>query len=1198
MLNKVLIANRGVIACRIIRTLRKLGIQSVAVYSEADRNSPHVRLADEAICIGPGPAAQSYLQAETILAAAQKTNAQGIHPGYGFLSENAGFARACTALGIVWIGPSPEAMDAFGPKHSARAIATRLQIPLLPGSELLQNLEEAIAVAERIGYPVMLKATAGGGGIGMRVCQDVKELKNAYDAVVALGRNNFKDGGVFVERFVQKARHIEVQIFGNCFGEAVAVGERDCSAQRRNQKVLEESPAPHLPEEVRRSMHASAVRLAQGAGYRSAGTVEFLYDEARKEFYFLEVNTRLQVEHGVTEEVYGVDLVEWMVREATDELTQLESLVREPVGHSLQARLYAEDPGKSFAPSAGNLDLVEFPTGVRVESWIETGMEVTGFYDPMLAKMIVHAPTRAEAIAKLLGALEQTRIYGIATNVAWLRHILREPLFAEGRVYTQWLSTLRIPSDCIEILDGGTLTTVQDYPGRLGHWDVGVPPCGPMDDLSFRIGNLQLGNEPGAPGLEMTLRGATIRFRTATRICLTGAQMKAELEGSPVAWHRVLDVQAGNVLRLGSVVAEGMRSYLLIQGGLDVPPYLGSASTFTLGYFGGHGGRALRAGDVLQIHPMSPAPKYECPTNLRPALQKHWEIGALLGPHSTSEYIVDGWMSTFFAARWEVHFQSARTGVRLVGPRPQWSRTDGGEAGLHPSNLHDNAYAIGSVDFTGDMPVILGPDGPSLGGFVCPVTVAQAELWKLGQLRPGDTLSFIPWSTAQARHAAQSIAEALQTLQAGRPALESIPCTESTDSGAILARLSEGLPFPVVVRRAGDAYLLVEYGAMELDLRLRFRAHALMQALQQRSDLAIVDLTPGIRSLQIHYSPDRISQEEMLKTILELEQGLPPLDQVKVPSRIVYLPLSWDDPATQLAIQRYQSNVRPDAPWCPSNIEFIRRINGLQQIEDVKRIVFDASYLVLGLGDVYLGAPVAVPLDPRHRLVTTKYNPARTWTPENAVGIGGAYMCIYGMEGPGGYQFVGRTLQVWNRFRSTDAFKPGSPWLLRFFDQIRFYPVSAEELLHFREEFAQGRYPIRIEETEFDLGQYEQWLSTIAPEANACKERQQKAFAAERESWKQKGLAEYVAEAAATEKSTEEDIPAGCSLVRSPIPGSVWKVLVQEGQRVDAGQVLLVAESMKMEMPIEASASGTVRKIQVKPGEQIRAGQGLMVVED
>ena len=279
------------------------------------------------------------------------------------------------------------------------------------------------------------------------------------------------------------------------------------------------------------------------------------------------------------------------------------------------------------------------------------------------------------------------------------------------------------------------------------------------------------------------------------------------------------------------------------------------------------------------------------------------------------------------------------------------------------------------------------------------------------------------------------------------------------------------------MRRAGESNLLVEFGEPVLDLVLRFQVQALLGELRAREPAGIVDLTPGIRSLQIHFDPMRITQHAVLDWLLGALAQLPSVERMRLPSRIVHLPLSWDDPATQLATARYQS-VRADAPWCPDNIEFIRRINGLESREAVRDIVFGASYLVMGLGDVYLGAPVATPLDPRHRLVTTKYNPARTWTPENAVGIGGAYLCVYGMEGPGGYQFVGRTVQMWNRYRQSADFRDGKQWLLRFFDQIRFYPVSAEELLRMRAGFPYGRYPLRIEETHLDLAEYLGFLDT------------------------------------------------------------------------------------------------------------------------
>src|SRR5690554_4856282 len=346
MFTKVLIANRGAIAVRIIRTLQKLNIRSVAVYAESDRDSLHVRLADEAFCLGDGGAAQTYLDHKKIIALAQQCGAQAIHPGYGFLSENAGFVRECEAAGIVFIGPTAEQMVTFGLKHKARELAQAAGVPLCPGTDLLTSVAEAIEAAATIGYPVMLKSTAGGGGIGMQLCHNETELTAAFDSVKRLGANNFADDGVFLEKFIAAARHIEVQIFGDGAGKAVAIGERDCSSQRRNQKVVEECPAPNLADELRTDLHQTAERLLTSIGYRNAGTVEFIYDADTAEFYFLEVNTRLQVEHGVTEEVFGVDLVEWMLRIAADDAPDLDAARAQlkPEGHAIQVRLYAEDP--------------------------------------------------------------------------------------------------------------------------------------------------------------------------------------------------------------------------------------------------------------------------------------------------------------------------------------------------------------------------------------------------------------------------------------------------------------------------------------------------------------------------------------------------------------------------------------------------------------------------------------------------------------------------------------------------------------------------------------------------------------------------------------------------------------------------------------------------------------------------------------
>ena len=1198
MFNKVLIANRGAIACRIIRTLRRMNVTSVAVYSEADALSRHVSEADETYCIGEGIAAESYLRTDKILAIAQQSGAQAIHPGYGFLSENADFAEQCAAHSICFIGPTPQQMRAFGLKHTARALALENQVPLLPGTGLLENLDDACHQAKHIGYPVMLKSTAGGGGIGIRLCWNQDELSGAYESVKNLAQNNFKDAGLFLEKYVNQARHIEVQIFGDGNGQVVALGERDCSMQRRNQKVIEETPAPNLSLQLRQALLDTAIRLGKAVSYQSAGTVEYIFDATNNQFYFLEVNTRLQVEHGVTEEVTGIDLVEWMVRQAAGDLPPLDSFVIKPHGVSMQARVYAENPAKDFQPSSGTLTAVEFPASARVETWVERGIDVSAFYDPMLAKIIVNAPDREQAIARLRSALESSSLQGIETNLDYLQQILSSAQFRNGQHTTSFLNGFHYHTHTVDVLNPGVQTTVQDYPGRLGYWQIGVPPSGPMDAFAFRLANQLVNNSADKAALEITLMGPTLRFNSDCLIAVTGAPLEAYLDSEPLLLWQSHEIKAGSVLQLDKIKDRGCRAYLAVQGGFQVPDYLGSKSTFTLGQFGGHAGRALRAGDVLHI-----VAEYElAQTVLAPDLIPHythqWEIGVLYGPHAAPDFFTAADIETFFSTNWKVHHNSSRTGVRLLGPKPQWARSDGGEAGLHPSNIHDTAYAIGAVDFTGDMPIILGPDGPSLGGFVCPVTVAHVELWKVGQLRPGDQIRFRLLSMEQAQTLEKQQNEFIQLLHSP-PALPFAGDIAALPSPVLHQIAANPKQIQVTYRQSGDRNLLVEYGPMVLDLDLRFRAHALMEWIQQTNLPGIIDLTPGIRSLQIHFNAQILPRDSLLQTLIAAEQSLPDTATMQVPSRIVHLPLSWDDAATRLAIEKYMQSVCSDAPWCPSNIEFIRRINGLDSIEDVSRIVFDANYLILGLGDVYLGAPVAIPVDPRHRLVTTKYNPARTWTPENAVGIGGAYLCIYGMEGPGGYQFVGRTLPVWNRYRQTADFKDGKPWLLHFFDQIRFYPVSESELLQLRKNFISGRFKLRVEETTFSLYQHHQFLQQNKTAIHNFKVRQQTAFEAERERWKISGQMEFVSKPDLDEADakSELDLPEGSHVIASPVTGTVWKLLVEEGQQVSAGDVLLIVEAMKMEISVETPVSGTIGHIVCRQSDNIAAGQLLIILQ-
>ena len=1210
MFKKVLIANRGAIATRIIRTLKRLNIQSVAIYAECDRESLHVRHADEAYNLSNDSdnlpqssgsvASRTYLDGAKIIAIAKRCGAEAIHPGYGFLSENSDFARQCERENLVFIGPTADHIELFGLKHHARQLAQDSDVPLLAGSPLLETVDEALSYAQDLGYPVMLKSTAGGGGIGLLCCYSADKIRSTFESIRRQGLNSFANAGVFVEKFIQNARHIEVQVIGDGAGKALAIGERDCSSQRRNQKVIEECPAPGLDADTCENLHRTAERILASSHYKNIGTVEFILDVDTNAFYFLEVNTRLQVEHGVTEAVYGLDLVELMLQEASNDGLNLEQYraTLTPSGHAIQARLYAEDPYLNFQPCAGLLGHVEFPqaAGLRIDHWIEGGIQVPDCFDPMLGKVIVHADTRNQALQKLSQSLRDTRIYGIETNRDYLLALSRDPTLLAGQVTTRYLNEFTWAPANIYVQSAGTQTTVQAYPGRTGYWHVGVPPSGPFDSYSFRLGNRLLGNAATAAGLEITLTGPTLRFASDTQVVITGAPVDVSLDDQPVDLWQLANVKAGQTLRIGSIGISGARAYLCILGGLNCPDYLGSAATFTLGQFGGHNGRALKTGDVLKTEKdLAPVHAQQLCHSLRPVISNHWQVRVIYGPHGANDFFTKDDIDNFFSTHWKVHYNSSRTGIRLIGPKPQWARKDGGEAGLHPSNIHDNAYAFGSVDFTGDMPVILGPDGPSLGGFVCPATIIQADLWKVGQLRADDTIQFLAVDYQNALTLEDNQKRQIETLQ-----LTGDTATTIEPLSPIIDTIKTADNTSVVYRYAGDHFLLVEYGEPVLDIELRFRAHALMQYLESNPLEGVLELTPGIRSLQVHYNSQIVAVRALTDYLIHAEKYLSQqLHTMTVPSRIVRLPLSWDDEACQQAIDKYSQSVRPDAPWCPSNLEFIRRINGLSSIDDVKKIVFDASYLVMGLGDVYLGAPVATPVNAAHRLVTTKYNPARTWTAENSVGIGGSYLCVYGMEGPGGYQFVGRTLQMWNRYRQTKEFT--QPWLLRFFDQIQFYEVSHQELMEIRQAFPLGNYPLDIQSVEFSLQDYKEQQISGQSTAQEFQKIRSEAFSEELAMWHATDQFNFDTDDAPPTDPTangNEQWPEGSTLIESPVAGSVWKIEIESGAEVQTGDTLAIIESMKMEVPITAPTTGRIAELLCSSGQRVQAGQALILIEE
>ncbi len=442
MIQRILIANRGEIAVRIIRACKELGVKTVAVYSRADENSLHVQLADEAVCIGPASASDSYLKIANIISAAEIADVDAIHPGYGFLSENAHFAEICQNCNITFIGPSAENISRMGDKSVARDTAKRAGVPVTPGSDgLIRNKEEALKWAQSVGYPVLLKASAGGGGKGMRHAHNDVSLVQAFMTASAEAERAFGNAAMYMEKFVESARHIEVQIIADHHGNVAHLGERDCSIQRRHQKLIEEAPSPVLNADTRKRIHRAAVKLAESVKYRNAGTVEFLYDADTNEFYFMEMNTRIQVEHPVSEEITGIDLIKEQIRVASGEPLSFSQRDVDMNGHSIEFRVNAEDPYRNFTPSPGKVDWVHFPGGhgVRIDSHVYSGYDVSPFYDSMIGKIIVHAPDRTQAIHRMTRALSEFMIEGAHTTVPLGLAVLLDSRFARGDYTTNFL---------------------------------------------------------------------------------------------------------------------------------------------------------------------------------------------------------------------------------------------------------------------------------------------------------------------------------------------------------------------------------------------------------------------------------------------------------------------------------------------------------------------------------------------------------------------------------------------------------------------------------------------------------------------------------------------------------------------------------------------------------------------------------------
>ncbi|QPC79960.1 hypothetical protein HYE68_010712 [Fusarium pseudograminearum] len=1191
-ISTILVANRGEIAVRIIETIHKMGLRAVAIYSDSDANATHVSRADLALKLRGSSVSDTYLNLDQILELAMHSSVDAIIPGYGFLSENADFAAAAEDRGMTWVGPTPQQMADLGLKHRARSIAVKAGVPVIPGCEmLLDSLEEAILESNKIGFPLMLKSTAGGGGIGLSYCKDVEGLSATFEVVQRQAIANFGDGGIFLERYIERARHVEIQILGDGTGRVVSAGERDCSLQRRHQKIVEESPAGMIPKSVRTEMKEAALRLASSVRYRNVGTVEFIYDLRTKEYYFLEVNTRLQVEHPVTELVTGLDLVECMLNIANGNATQLFEANLPTTGASIEVRVYAENPLQSFRPCSGCITALEFPSSLRVDTWVKVGTEITTSFDPLIAKLVSFGADREEAIENMVSSLAATRIEGVQTNLDYLHQIVSSPMFRSGQYTTKSLDAFQFKSSSFEVLEPGALTTVQDYPGRTGYWDIGVPPSGPMDSLSFRLANRIVGNPPNAAGLEFTLSGPALKFHCNTVVAISGGVAPVTVDGVPVSQNRTLSINAHQTLCIGAI-EKGHRVYLSIRGGVQVPVVMGSRSTFELGKLGGFGGRKLQQHDILQIGDPGICVSKSFHSTISIPVSTYskasWIVRVIPGPHGAPSYFSSESVKSLYLCEWKVHHNSNRLGVRLTGPQPEWSRKTGGKAGLHPSNIDDAPYSIGSVSFTGDEAVVLGCDGPSLGGFVVFCVVCSADLWKIGQARPGDTIRFVPIEVESAIELEEQLDQAIESLSP-LPIIE-----EEFSDKAALEQILEVIPTIVGViehdgevitaHQAGDRAILLEFGdGLVFDLRHNFSISAFCENHQKKPIAGVVDLTPGIFSLHVTYDQG-LSPKLILTRLREHIRSY--TVSSKISSRQIRLPIAFDDSVNRAAVARYTATIRSDAPWLPSNINFLEKLNGIQNLT---KVLTDAEFIVVGLGDVFMGSPCAIPLDQRHRLFGTKYNPSRSFTPRGAVGVGGQYMCIYAADSPGGYQLVGRTVEIWDS-NLLDV-KGSNAWFFRRFDRISFYPVSEHVLDHTpRSELVQ------ITDGVFDLAEYETWLEENKESISASASQQEQAIASA------PFLEDLLLPYQVDSFPNDQDPSPRCSdisgaRVKATMPGRCYKVMVKEGQTVEKGDTVLCIESSKMEVEVCSPVSGKCLAVMVQAGVLVHAGEDLIIID-
>ncbi|KAI1336916.1 putative urea amidolyase [Xylariaceae sp. FL0016] len=1232
----VLVANRGEIACRIIRSAKKAGIRTVSVYTEPDLESQHVVAADTAYLLS-GEARSAYLDGSQIISIAKDQGAQAILPGYGFLSENAEFARMVAEAGLVFAGPSPEAIEIMGLKHTAREIAVGAGVPVVPGSRgLLQTSDDAISAATSLGFPVMLKATAGGGGMGLLVCQDEADVSKNFQMVQSRGNALFKNGGVFLERYYPDSRHIEVQVFGNGHGKAISIGERECSIQRRHQKVIEECPSPFIARypDLRRNLTQHAVKLAETISYGSAGTVEYLVDDDTGDYFFLEMNTRLQVEHGVTEMCYNVDLVLLMLRQADaqlgqlggldeSELMELQERCLEPHGHAIEARVYAENPARDFAPSPGLLQKVQWHRleGTRVDTWVRAGNTISATYDPLICKILHHADSRAECMAAMEDILEKSEICGPPVNLEYLLAIIQSQPFKDKNTLTKFTETFPFSPAAIDVLAGGSYTLVQDL-GRptVGH---GFGHAGPMDPIAFRAANALVANDTGIEALEITLTGPDLMFLGDAIVAVCGPHVPAQLDGVEFPlWSRVL-VRAGQRLTIGKL-SQGCRVYLAVFGGfLNVAEWFGSKSTNPMTSVGGYQGRPIRAGDFLRIvaaADIPDLPPVSMPPKLLPKYPDHWEIQVMPGPYETG-YVSPDDIKMIYTQEWQISHNAARGGIRIIGPRPTFARPGGGDGGAHPSNVIEYGYPIGGMNWTGDEPVIFPVDCPDFGGFICTLTVIKADFWKVGQLRAGDKVRFRRTTLEDAletrREHERFIENLCVSITAGRWDIvtefkDTISSPEAAEPGLdqIHVIAEKGSQPAVIYRAAGDDFLLVDYGHGSFDLNHKCRASVLQKALEntiwpksvdtQGRGSMIWNMVGCGNSLMIYYDGMNLPRADLMRRLLEIEASLGDMRAAKLPNRRFRLPVTFTHPKVDDAMERYMTNQRNIAAYLPDPFKFVAESNGLT-VQELKKMLLEMESIVIGVG-FFMALPEALPIDPRHRLRAPKMNPSRTFTPEGTFSWGGSAIAVYPVDSPGGFMPMGMTIPGVDVYEYKTGFKGRAPWMFRDMDVISYYEVSAKEYDAKMAAFRCGTYEFEYHDDVFDMESHNKLLKDTEAETAVLQEK--RALAQGEMNQREKTLLETWM----TEKKKAEADPSevkslleepGVEAIEAPVNANVWKVLAEEGINLQEGQTIAVLEAMKMEINIlvEAKLSRSeVVKILIQPGQGVEAGQPIVLV--